>query len=229
MTNPVNSAITSSVAATSDAAAAGANNAVMGKDQFLKLLLTQIRYQDPTKPMDDSAFVTQLAQFTSLEQAMGTNERLELLALQQKGMANTEVAVLVGKNVTLKGSSVQLDGQGLGTPIGFSLGEAASSVKVHVKDASGRTVRTMDLGQQVAGTGKTQWDGKDNNGVAQPAGTYTIAVEAKTAAGTSVQVTQESTGTLISVSFENGYANLHLDNGTTGPAANLIRVNAAGK
>src|SRR5262245_43761270 len=74
----------------------------MGKDAFLKLLVAQISHQDPLKPMADTEFVAQLAQFSALEQQMGTNKMLELVAVQQRGLANTADTALVGKSVTVK-------------------------------------------------------------------------------------------------------------------------------
>jgi flagellar basal-body rod modification protein FlgD len=201
----------------------------MGQDAFLKLLVAQISNQDPLKPMDDTAFVAQLAQFSALEQAVGTNERLELLAMQQQGINNTQVASLVGKNVTVKGDKVRLDGSSLTVPVNFTLGEEAKTVKVTITDAQGNAVRTMQLGPQQAGLVKVSWDGKDSNGMTKAPGTYSITVEAQTAGGAPVDVTQEVTGVLKSVSFSAGYPLLELDSGVTAPASELLRVNEPSK
>src|SRR5215475_7422835 len=127
---------TSSDTTTQDAGAALASatqgDQSLGKDAFMKLLVAQISHQDPLKPMDDTAFVSQLAQFSALEQALGTNQRLDFMAAQQKGAANTEVATLVGKNVTVKGSTVTLDGQGFAQPIHFTLNGNAKDTTVTI-------------------------------------------------------------------------------------------------
>ena len=71
-------------------------NGEVNKDAFLKLLTAQIAYQNPLDPMDDKEFMSQLAQFTALEQAMETNVRLEAIAMQQAGLANTAGGVAGG-------------------------------------------------------------------------------------------------------------------------------------
>ena len=150
------------------ASAYGAASSQLGQDAFLKLLIAQIANQDPLKPMDDTAFVAQLAQFSALEQAVSTNAKLDFLALQQRGVANTEVASLVGKSVTVKGDKVTLDGSNMAVPIHFTLGDSAKTVTVTIKDATGKTVRTMQLGERSQGVVSANWDGKDDNGMAQP-------------------------------------------------------------
>ena len=230
--DPTSSA-SNAAAATQSAGLSGAlgnatkQNSALGQDAFMKLLVAQISHQNPLKPMDDTAFVSQLAQFSSLEQAMGTNKRLDFLATQQQGVANTDVANLVGKNVTVKGSSVSIDGTGFSQPVHFTLGENADKVSVSIKDASGKTVRSLQVGAHQAGLVNVAWDGRDENGVSQPAGRYTVQVDAKNAAGAPVSASQETTGKLTSVNYANGYAKLVLDNGVEAPASDLISVNAS--
>jgi len=203
---------------------ASASNGSVDKQAFLRLLTAQLQHQDPLAPMDDTEFISQLAQFTSLEQAMETNARLEAIALQQVGLSNAAIAGLVGQAVTIRGNTVTLDGNGIGEQVSYTLDAPSASVKVTIRDSSGRVVRTIDAGPQGAGAASVMWDGKDESGTVQPAGQYQVNVEATNEAGESVGVTQETTGTLVSVSFESGYATLHLDTGASAPAAELIRV-----
>jgi flagellar basal-body rod modification protein FlgD len=197
----------------------------LGKDDFLKLLIAQMQHQDPLKPMDDTAFVAQLAQFSSLEQQANTNKLLELVAQQQQGLANNTIVDMVGKNVTVKGDKVTYDGQGFGAPVRFTLAAPADSVKISIVDAGGNTIRTMNVGAKPAGPISALWDGKSDLGIQQPAGAYSVQVKAKGPGGTSVEVLQETTGTVTSVSFDQGFTNLILDNGVNAPASDLIKVN----
>src|SRR2546423_270464 len=98
------------------------NNQGLDKNAFLKLLVAQMKNQDPLKPMDNTEFVAQLAQFSNLEQVMGINSRLDTLTAQGQGLQNTEIASLVGKTVTVNGKTIGLDGSGGAASFGFTLG-----------------------------------------------------------------------------------------------------------
>jgi len=221
---------TNPAAAATDASSALANltgpaSGSLGKDDFMKLLIAQMKNQDPLKPQDDTAFVAQLAQFSSLEQQTSTNKLLQLLAQQQQGLANNTIVDLVGKNVTVKGDKVTYDGQGFGAPVRFTLDSQADSVKVTIVDSNGNAIRTMDVGAKPAGIVNVQWDGKSDLGVQQPAGAYSVQVQAKGPGGTGVVVEQQTSGTVTAVSFDQGFTQLVMDNGVNAPASDLIKVN----
>jgi flagellar basal-body rod modification protein FlgD len=227
MASAISPTSTDTTAQAADAlASATAGNQALGKDAFLKLLIAQVSHQDPLKPMDDTAFVAQLAQFSSLEQSMGINSRLDALSAQERGMANTQVASLVGKSVTVKGSITTLDSAGIGSPLSFTLADNAASVDVTLTDSTGNPVRTVHLGPESAGLVKMVWDGRDDSGVAQPPGAYAVSVVAKDSNGTAVDSSLETTGVITNVGFEKGYPNLQLDNGVSAPASDLLRVNS---
>ncbi len=196
----------------------------MGRDAFLKLLVAQLRNQDPLNPQDNHEFVAQLAQFSSLEQSMGMNDRLDALMLQTAGLANSQVVSLVGKTATVKGSIVSIDGTGVGAPVAFKQDAASASTVVTIRDQAGRAVRTLDLGGRAAGTTKITWDGRNDAGVVQPAGAYHVTVSAKTDADVPVSVSQETKGRVVAVSFDQGFPLLHLDNGVSVPVSDLLRV-----
>jgi len=198
----------------------------MGRDAFLKLLVAQLKHQDPLKPQDDAAFVAQLAQFSSLEQTMGINDRLDMLSVQSQGLQNSQVVGLVGKMGTVRGSLVTSDGSGTGTPISFTLDGKAATSSVVIKNQAGQTIRTIELGEKPAGLVRVSWDGKDNAGNLQPAGTYNVTVTAKNADEGAVSVSQETKGTISAVSFDKGYPVLHLDNGVSVPVADLLKVDS---
>jgi flagellar basal-body rod modification protein FlgD len=228
MVSPLLSSTQAKSAAESDPAdalvsASNSSNA-MGKDAFMKLLVAQISHQNPLKPMDDTAFVAQLAQFSALEQTMGINKRLDDLTTAQRGTANTELGALVGKKVTVRGTMTSLDSSGIGAPISFTLDGNAKTVDVNIADATGKTVRTIHVGAQAAGLTKITWDGRNNDGLAQPPGPYTVSVVAKDG-DNAVSVSQETTGTLVGIDFSKGYPNLQLDNGVSAPASDLLRIN----
>lgn len=198
----------------------------LDRTAFLKLLVEQLKHQDPLKPQDDSAFVAQLAQFSQLEQSMGINTRLDTLAAQNAGLANAQAVGLVGSDATVRGNLVTLDGTGVGVPVAFTLSGSAASTTVTIRDQSGHAVRTMDLGASNPGLRRVQWDGHDDAGNLAPAGTYQITVQATNDAGAPVSVSQETDGVVTQVSFDKGYPVLTLDNGVSVPVSDLLRVEA---
>jgi flagellar basal-body rod modification protein FlgD len=228
MVTSVNNSLTNGSSAAQSSSATSVASAVtdqsLGQDAFLKILMAQIQNQDPLQPMDDTTFVTQLAQFSSLEQQVSTNQLLQTAAAQQQAQLNAQDATLVGQTVTVSSASTTLGSNGIAAPVSFSLGAAAQSVTVTISDSSGNVVRTMNLGAEPAGAIQGTWNGLNDGGTTQPAGTYNIAVSATDQNGNSIAVSQQNTGVVQSVSFGQAGATLVLTNGVTAATSSLISV-----
>jgi flagellar basal-body rod modification protein FlgD len=199
-------------------------NQSLGQDAFLKLLVAQLQNQDPLNPQENYEFVAQLAQFSSLEQSVGINDRLDQLALQNVGLQNSQVVALVGKQATVKGDIVTLSGQGAIVPITFKIDSAANETSAVIRDSAGRSVRTLTTGPRSSGNVTVQWNGLDDNGIPQPAGAYQVTASARNSADAPIPVTQQSSGRIESVSFDRGFPVLHLGSGVAVPVADLIQV-----
>ena len=225
MVAPVNNTTTSAP----DLGKALGSNPAMGRDAFLKLLVAQLKNQDPLKPQDNSAFVAELAQFSSLEQSMGVNDKLNQMMLQNQGMANSNVINMVGQVATVKGSLITTDGSGIGVPVTFSQDRASDQTTIQIQDASGRVVRTLDLGGRDAGITRITWDGRSDAGLVMPKGTYAVALNATDEDGGTVVTSQETSGTITGVAFDKGYPVLHLSNGVNAPVSDLLRVESPPK
>jgi flagellar basal-body rod modification protein FlgD len=225
MVSSVNNSATTASTTSASSLVSGANSA-LDKTAFLKLLIEQLKHQDPLKPQDDTQFIAQLAQFSSLEQSMQTNSALGSMTSVLQGQSNAQTTALVGKIATLQGTSVALDGSGTGATATFSLAAASSTTKATISDANGKTVRELDLGAKSAGISQFKWDGRNSTGSVQPAGNYSISISATSSNGGAVSVSQNLSGVVTSVSFDQGYPVLTLQNGVSAPASELLRVDS---
>ena len=151
----------------------------MGKEDFLKLLTTQLRYQNPLSPEDPKDFVAQLSQFSSLEQLINLNTKLEDSAKNSTALQNSiqlgQGVSLLGKEVKAQGNSITVTG-GKAGDMSFILGAASASTKVNIYNSGGTLVRTIDLGGKSAGEVKIDWDGKDGSGKNVADGAYRFHV-----------------------------------------------------
>jgi flagellar basal-body rod modification protein FlgD len=210
---------------TSSAAPAPSNappTNILGKDDFLKIFLAQLSQQDPTSPVDSTAFVAQLAQFSSLELQQNANTDLESLMMGQAAAQQTSVTNLVGKNVTFNSNSLSLT-SGQSATINAGLATDAANVTTVITDASGKTVRTLKLGATAAGPLSLAWDGRDDQGNALPSGTYQVVVTAAGSGGASVAVTQTQTGEVSGISFTGGTTQLIVGS-TTVPLSTITQI-----
>lgn len=180
----------------------------LGKDEFLKLLVAQLANQDPLNPMDDKEFIAQLAQFSSLEQQIAANKSLEMLAIGQTALANSQITDLIGKKVRVQTMSMEIDKDGEAPDFNFELRGNAASIQIKVYSDTGDLVRTIDVGSRQAGKHNVEWDGLDNEGNPVTPGEYHIKVEAVDEMDEAVSVTTESFGTVTGVIFDKGYAEL---------------------
>jgi len=105
-------------------------------ESLLKIILTQLTYQDPLKPMDNFEFVSQLAQFSQIQIGQTGNERLEAMAISQ---ANAQATSLLGRTVTIPAGSATLSGKV--TSVTFAEG----SPKVAILTAGGQTISNISI------------------------------------------------------------------------------------
>ncbi len=179
-----------------------------GKEDFMNLLLNQLSHQDPLNPMDSKEFTMQLTQFSSLEELNNINDTLSDVLAFQHSMQNATVTNLIGKPVKVSGNSVYLDDT---ADISYQLAGEASSVKILIHDASGRTVRTENAGPQKAGDRNFLWEGRDDLGNRMSEGSYTFEVEALDSSGDPVETATRSSGNVTGVVFRDGLTYLVLD------------------
>lgn len=221
MTSPISA--TTAGGATDATALPPSPSKPLDREAFLKLLVAQISHQDPLKPMEGTEFVSQLSQFAMVEQAIAQSTQLGNVSAQLGGIANNDATALVGKRVTVRGTTMASDGITASTSA-VTLDGPASRVTADIVDAGGRTVRSLELGARPGGAMSVTWDGKDASGQPAPKGSYSMRVTATTADGRPVRATQDVSGVVVKITFDKGYPELTLDNGATSAISDLVGV-----
>jgi flagellar basal-body rod modification protein FlgD len=174
------------------AAGTSALQKTLGKDDFLKLLVTQLKYQDPMNPLDQNQFLSQTAQFSSLEQLQNISTALDDLRQSSSATSLGQAAGIVGHGVRASGSEFTYTGDPVTLP--FSVDAPSSDVSIDVVNGQGQVLQTLDAGPQEAGTGALTWDGRDAQGGTVTPGTYTYRVSAAGGSAVAVEGNVQSIG-----------------------------------
>lgn len=177
-------------------------------ETFLTLLTAQLKNQDPLEPLKSSEFTSQLVQFTSVEQAIATNQHLEnLISLVSASSANAAVSYL-GKQVTAEGITSRLS-DGVAN-WAYSLPLPAAQTTLAITDELGRVVFSTS-GETSSGSHRFTWDGRDSNGRVLSDGSYNLKIRALDAFGSEITSETEVTGIVRAVTFEGGRPILDID------------------
>ena len=198
----------------------------LGKDAFLQLLVTQLKNQNPLDPQDNSAFVAQLAQFSSLEGITTLNSTVSSLAGNYNSSQALQASSLVGRNVIVQTNTVQLDDPSKGMTGSVTVPSSIAGGTVSITDSSGAVVRTIDLGSRAAGSASFTWDGKDKDGNLVKTGTYTVKANASIN-GTSTDMATYLPATVTSVTISQTGGELMLNLSGKGTVA-LSKVQTIG-
>jgi flagellar basal-body rod modification protein FlgD len=201
---------------------ASPNTTSATKNEFMTLFVAQLKNQNPLSPQDPSAFVAQLAQLSQLEQAAETNQRLDALADQQAAGVRANLSALVGREVVAAtGAFAILPSAEPPPDLRVTLAAPASAITIKVLDAGGRTVRTIDAGPGAAGD--LVVPGAELAGL-NP-GSYSLAVEAKNAAGASITSSVSFAGTATALELGPDGGRFRLGNVSVTPGS-IISVGA---
>ncbi|MBK7140712.1 MAG: flagellar hook assembly protein FlgD [bacterium] len=182
---------------------------VLGKDDFLQLLVTKLQYQDPLEPMQDEDFIAQLAQFSSLEQmnniAEGITSSNQWDYLQMQSLNNAMASGLIGKEVQAEYSGIYLD-SGKSASVAYTLTQPAKSLTMVIKDADGNEIARVTKKDLGTGSGTITWDGKDAMGNTMQTGYYTVETTATNLSDATFSPSMAISGIVTRVSYRDGSA-----------------------
>jgi flagellar basal-body rod modification protein FlgD len=194
----------------------------MGKDDFLRLLITQLRYQDPINPSKPEEFAAQLAQFSSLEGMQNIQtllqSQLNAGSLSTLAMKADLGASFIGRNVLAAGNQIQVAEDGAAR-ISVDIGTGGGKAVLTIYDASGREVATKDLGFRKGGRQVVETP-------ELPSGSYTYKVSATSLSGAEVDVQTYTSGIIDGVSFSGGQVVLR-SGSLEFPLDNVVEVERA--
>jgi len=152
-------------------------NKSIGQEEFLKLMTTQLQNQDPFKPMESGDFLTQIAQFSTVEGIGKLNDGFSELSQSLVSNQALQATGLVGRQVLAPTGVAALDAGG-SISGSVELPAASADVVVNVYDQAGQVVRRLELGAQSSGSATFKWDGLRNDGTFAEPGSYFVSAEA---------------------------------------------------
>ena len=194
----------------------GAN---LDKNAFMLLLVTQFKYQDPLNPMDDKEFVSQMAQFSSLEQLINLNTSMSSLTTATNNDQMINATSYIGKEVTVSGNSIGkvTDATAKTTSITkfrYAPNDAVASGTITVRDADNNVIYTESVGAKASGTTyEFNWSGKDMSGAVAADGVYTVNLALLNSKGEAVISDQVVDAKVTGVVNNNSTVYLGLDGG----------------
>ncbi|MCH7690150.1 MAG: flagellar hook assembly protein FlgD [candidate division Zixibacteria bacterium] len=186
----------------------------LGRNDFLQLLVTKLRYQDPLDPASDEDFVAQLAQFATLEQmekiSAGIESSTQWDFLQMQSINNMMAANLIGREVKAdyRGLYLQSDGE---VTINFSVDEYAEQVRFIITNGAGETVANFTRDSIGPGSHTVEWDGRDSRGNSVPEGYYAVEIVATDGSGQEFSPSMSMVGIVEAITYRDGGAYLRVN------------------
>jgi flagellar basal-body rod modification protein FlgD len=173
----------------------------LGKDDFLRIMITQMKNQDPSKPFNADEMAQQMAQYASVEQLQNVNQNIQKLDNNNKTTERMAMTGMIGKTVTVDRERFQhVESQG--DSLSYSLPKNAASVKLTIQAENGEPILEKDLGPQKVGEQSFSWDGAKSNTLPAKSGTFVFKIVALDEKGISIPTNPQTRGKVIGVGFE---------------------------
>jgi len=201
-------AVTSTTSSTSAslAAATGSSSTnprgVLGKDDFLKLLLVELQYQDPTAPTDTAKILSQTSQLATLESADNTNQALAKLTASLGSSQQFSTIAAIGKTADMGSSAIAHD-KGTNSTFEVYFPKDIQQGTLEIKDKNGNVAKTLNVKPGIAGTYAFTWDGIKSDGSEAKSAVYSVSASYTDTAG-KAQTTKLGTYPISAVRFDKG-------------------------
>lgn len=205
-----------------DAALAGKKEEALGQADFLRLMTEQLKHQDPLKPMENSAFLGQLAQFSSVQGLQDLNKTVNGFAGLMQSDQILRGAHLIGRDVLVPSEALSLGAEGGGS--GVVAAPGPGTIELEIRDASGDVVRQMTVPATAAGEVPFDWDGSNAAGERLAPGRYTVSARHVDAGGDGTDLSTYVRSRVQSVSVGNDGLYLDLQGLGTAPVGYVLRV-----
>jgi len=147
----------------------------LGQDDFLKLMVAQLRNQDPFKPMENGDFIAQMAQFSSVSGIDTLQKSFTNFAASMQSNQALQASTMVGRNVLVASNAIALGADGSAVNGLVKLPNSAGNVRIGILGINGELLRNIPMGSHAAGDVAFSWDGLDENGNRLPPGRYNVA------------------------------------------------------
>ncbi|WP_448379062.1 flagellar hook assembly protein FlgD [Fervidobacterium sp.] len=178
----------------------------MDKEAFLRLLITQLKNQDPLEPMKDRDFIAQMSQLSSLEQIMNMSKSVQQFVDTAAQLYRTQAVSMIGKTAVVKTNTITVSNGVPETKV-FKL-DAPATIVVRIFDQNSKLVKEQKLGNVDAGMQLIAWDGKDENGIKVKDGKYTFKILKLTANGDYEEIPSVESGVVSGVQFDGNKINV---------------------
>jgi flagellar basal-body rod modification protein FlgD len=203
----------------------GPRKGQLDKDDFLTLMVTQLKHQDPTKPQETNEMATQLAQFNSVEQLVHMNKAIGDLVKSQNELRSDRLTQYIGMDVQVASDKLKIKDDGKMSDAYFELPIPSGSTSVAIKDSNSKVIRYLTLGASESGTQRVKWDGLDDKGQKASPGQYTFVVSAATNDGKPIQAKTTITSRVNAITSIHEGGKLDTDAGPMEPK-NIIAIRA---
>ncbi|MDD5157771.1 flagellar hook capping FlgD N-terminal domain-containing protein [Sulfurimonas sp.] len=180
----------------------------LGKDDFLKLLLVELQYQDPTAPMDTDKILSQTSQLAALESSTNTNTALENLTASLGSSQQFSTISAIGKTADIGSNAITYD-EGTNSEFEVYFPNSVQEGTVNITDLQDNKIATINVGTNPSGVYKFEWDGKDSSGGKSKSGIYKVTANYTDQSGTT-QTTRLGAYPIESVKFDSGTTYLKL-------------------